>query len=97
LQEQGSQFLVRVHHLSDVVLDFETGMNRGPIMGCSDKCEQREQILQATTAQCVPQRLLGAFGLRRFDEDQSGRGKYPVFGLAVGDRQSIGVLFAAKP
>jgi hypothetical protein len=42
LQEQMSELLVRAHQLSDVVLDFETGMNGGPIMCSSDKCEKRE-------------------------------------------------------
>ena len=42
LQEQISELLVRAHQLPDVVLDFETRMNNGPIMRSSDKCEKRE-------------------------------------------------------
>src|SRR5580693_4390506 len=85
LQEQISELLVRAHQLPDVVLDFETGMNGGPIMRRSDKCEKREEILKAFTAQCLPQRLMGALGLRRLDKEQSGRCKYPVFGFAFRD------------
>jgi hypothetical protein len=60
-------------------------MNHGPIMRGSDKCEKREQILNAFAAQRLPQCLLGALGLRRFDKDHSGSREYPVFGLAVRD------------
>ena len=83
LQEQESELLVRAHQLPDVVLDFEAGMHHGPIMSSSDKCEKREQILKAFAAQCLPQCLLSALGLRRFDKDQSGSCKYPVFDIAV--------------
>jgi len=65
LQEQISELLVRGHQLPDVILDFETGMNDGPIMRSSDKCEKRKQILKAFTAQRFPHYLQGALGLRR--------------------------------
>jgi len=85
LQEQVSEFLVRTHQVPDIILDFETGMNHGPIMRGSDKGQKREQILKAFSAQCLPQCLLGALGFRRFDKDHSGSREYPVFGLAVRD------------
>ena len=74
---------MRSHELSDVVLDFEPGMDDGPIMSSSDKREKREQILKALAAQCLPQCLPGALGLRRLYKDQSGSCKHPVFGVAV--------------
>ena len=83
LQEQGSEFLVRAHELPDVVLDFKTGMNHRPKMSCSDEYQKREQILDAFGAKSSPQRLPGAFGLRRLDKDQRGSGKDQVFNLAV--------------
>jgi hypothetical protein len=39
LQEQGRQFLVLAKKLSDVVLDFKTGMHRRPIMRSSNEGE----------------------------------------------------------
>jgi len=83
LQEQGSELLVRAHELPDVVLDFKTGMNNRPKMSCSDECQKRKQILDASAAKGSPQRLPGALGLRRLDKDQRGSGKDPVFNLAV--------------
>src|SRR5580704_16585256 len=63
LQEQGSELLVRAHHLPDVILDFEAGMHHGPIMRSSDKREKRKQILEAFAAQRLPQCRLGALEL----------------------------------
>ena len=83
MQEQGSEFLVRAHELPDVVLDFKTGMNNRPKMSCSDECQKREQILDASGANGAPQRLPGALGLSRLDKDQRGSGKDPVFDLAI--------------
>src|ERR1700734_1507805 len=83
LQEEGSELLVRAHHLPNVILDFETGMHHGPIVSSSDKSEEREQRLKAFAAQCLPHCLLGALGLCRVDKDQSGSCKYPVFDIAV--------------
>jgi hypothetical protein len=83
LQEQRRQLLVLAKELSDVVLDFKTGMHRRPIMRSSNEGEKREEIFEATATKRLPQDLSGTFGLRWFNEDQRAKRKNSILELRV--------------
>src|SRR5215813_5630545 len=57
LQKKGSEFLMQSHQLPDILLDFERGMDHGPIVSSSDEREKGEQILKSLRTQCLPQYL----------------------------------------
>jgi len=86
LQEQARQFLVVRHEFSHIVFDLKTGMLHRPKMGGSDEGEQREQIFQTSSPKCLAQGLPRTLGLRMFDEDQCGKGKYSILHHIAGRR-----------
>ena len=57
LQKKGTEFLMQSHQLPDILLDFERGMDHGPIVSSSDEREKSEQILKSLRTQCLPQYL----------------------------------------
>jgi hypothetical protein len=57
LQKKGTEFLMQSHQLPDILLDFDRGMDHGPIVSGSDEREKGEQILKSLRTQCLPQCL----------------------------------------
>ena len=53
------------HELFDVVLNFNTGMDKRPKMSGSDKGEKCQQILEALTAKGMSQHTQGTLRLLR--------------------------------
>jgi hypothetical protein len=53
LQKKGSEFLMQSHQLPDILLDFERGMDHGPIVSSSEEREKGEQILKSLRTQCA--------------------------------------------
>jgi Aldehyde dehydrogenase family len=77
------QFFVLAKKLSNVVLDFKTGMHRRPIMRSSNEGEKREETFEASATKRLPQDLSRPFGLRWFNENQRAKRKSSILELRV--------------